>query len=139
LRDTYILDACALLAVINNEPGVSNVSNLILDALYDETIIIKMNKVNLLEVYYGIINTYGQDMADAMMRRIGLLPIEVIAELNDDVFREAGRIKSKYKIPLGDSLAAAECIIGKGTLVTSDHNDFEKVESPEKIKILWFR
>jgi len=55
------------------------------------------------------------------------------------VFNEAGRIKSKYKIPLGDSIAVAECIIGEGILVTSDHNDFEKIDEAEKIKINWFR
>jgi len=139
LRKVFILDACALLAVINNESGRSNVSSLIIDALYDEDITIKMNRINLLEVYYNIINTYGQNTADAMLKQVDALPVSVIVELNDDVFREAARIKSKYKIPLGDSIAAAECIAGNGILVTSDHNDFEKVEQPEKIKILWFR
>jgi hypothetical protein len=40
---------------------------------------------------------------------------------------------------LGDSIAVAECIISKGTLVTSDHNGFEKIEKKEKLKINWFR
>jgi hypothetical protein len=55
------------------------------------------------------------------------------------VFNEAERIKSKYKIPLGDSIAVAECIIGKGILVTADHNDIEKIEKKENLKINWFR
>jgi predicted nucleic acid-binding protein len=55
------------------------------------------------------------------------------------VFDEAGRIKSKHKIPLGDAIAAAECIICEGILVTSDHNDFEKIEESENITINWFR
>jgi hypothetical protein len=36
---------------------------------------------------------------------------------------------------LGDSIAVAECIIGKAALVTSDHNDLEKIEKLENIKI----
>ena len=66
-------------------------------------------------------------------------PIEIIIGLKEDVFNEAGRIKSIYKIPLGDSIAVAECIIGNGILVTSDYNDFEKIEKKENIKINWFR
>ena len=45
----------------------------------------------------------------------------------------------KYKIPLGDSIAIAECIMEKGTLITSDRSDFEKVGNTENIKIYWFR
>ena len=59
--------------------------------------------------------------------------------MEDNTFNEAGRIKSKYKIPLGDSIVVAECIIKKGTLVTSDHSDLEKMETSEKITINWFR
>jgi predicted nucleic acid-binding protein len=40
---------------------------------------------------------------------------------------------------MGDTIAVAECIAGNGTLVTSDHRDFEKVEQLENIKVLWFR
>ena len=67
------------------------------------------------------------------------LPIEIIIGLKDNVFKEAGRIKAKYKIPLGDSIAVAECIIGNGILVTSDHNDFEILEKSENVTINWFR
>jgi predicted nucleic acid-binding protein len=74
-----------------------------------------------------------------MLNVIRKFPIEVIIGLDDDTFNEAGRIKSKYKIPLGDSIAVAECITRKGILVTSDHSDFGKVENTEKIMINWFR
>ena len=69
-----------------------------------------------------------------MLKRIKEFPIEIITGLTDDVFEEAGRIKSKYKIPLGDSIVAAECLIKNGTLVTSDHDDFEKIKEAENIK-----
>ena len=67
------------------------------------------------------------------------LPIEIMIGLKEDVFKEADRIKAKYKIPLGDSIAVAECIIGNGILVTSDHNDFEILEKNENVTINWFR
>jgi len=135
---TFILDACALIAFLSGEKGAERVKNILQDAL-DEKILLKINQINLLEVYYDTINVYDQNTANEMLEKICEFPIEVIVGLNSDVFREAGRIKSKYKIPLGDSIAVAECIAGKGTLVTSDHTDFEKIEIAEKIKIDWFR
>jgi predicted nucleic acid-binding protein len=92
-----------------------------------------------LEVYYKVCNVYNQDEANKTMKKIKEFPIEIIIGLKEDVFNEAGRIKSKYKIPLGDSIAVAECIVGDGILVTSDHNDFEKIEKKENFKINWFR
>jgi predicted nucleic acid-binding protein len=100
---------------------------------------LKINQINLLEVYYHVINVYNQNEANKVLKKIKEFPIEIIIGLNDSVFNETGKIKSKYKIPLGDSIAVAECIIGKGILVTSDHSDFEKVENAERIKINWFR
>ena len=93
----------------------------------------------MLEVYYHIINIYDQNKANEMLKTIRKFPIEIIIGLEDSTFYEAGRIKSKHKIPLGDSIVVAECIIRKGTLVTSDHSDMEKMETAEEIMINWFR
>jgi len=138
LSDTFILDACALIALLAGEPGAENVKKIIQNAI-DGEINLKMNQINLLEVYYKVCNVYNQNEANRAMKKIKEFPIEIIIGLKEEVFNEAGRIKSKYKIPLGDSIAVAECIIGKGILVTSDHNDFEKIENREKVKINWFR
>jgi len=138
LSNIYILDACALIALLAGEHGAENVKKIIQDAV-DGKITIKINQINLLEVYYKICNVYNQDEANKTMIKIREFPIEIIIGLKEDVFNEAGKIKSKYKIPLGDSIAVAECIIGNGILVTSDHNDFEKIEKKENIKINWFR
>jgi predicted nucleic acid-binding protein len=113
--------------LIAGEPGAENVKKIIQGAV-DGDITVKINQINLLEVYYKICNAYNQDEADRVIQKIKEFPIEIIIGLKEGVFNEAGRIKSKYRIPLGDSIAVAECIIGKGILVTSDHGDFEKIE-----------
>ena len=138
MNETFILDACALIALLAGEPGAENVKKIFQDAI-DGNITVKINQINLLEVYYKICNVYNQDKANRTIKKIKEFPIEIIVGLEEDVFNEAGRIKSKYKIPLGDSIAVAECIIGKGILVTSDHNDLEKIEKKENLKINWFR
>jgi predicted nucleic acid-binding protein len=92
-----------------------------------------------LEVYYKICSVYNQKEANRAKKKIKEFPVEIIIGLKEDVFNEAGKIKSKYKIPLGDAIAVAECIIGSGILVTSDHHDLEKIEEKENLKINWFR
>ena len=138
MSNLFILDACALIALLAGEQGAEKVKDIIQDAI-DEKVTVKINQINLLEVYYHIINIYDQNKANEMLEIIRKFPIEVIVGLEDSTFNEAGRIKSKYKIPLGDSIVVAECIITKGTLVTSDHSDLEKMENAEKIAINWFR
>jgi predicted nucleic acid-binding protein len=138
LNEIFILDACALIALLAGESGAENVKKII-QAAVDGNITVKINQINLLEVYYKICNVYNQDLAKGTIKKLKEFPIEIIVGLKEEVFYEAGRIKSKYKIPLGDSIAVAECIISKGILVTSDHNDIEKIEKKENLKINWFR
>ena len=138
MNNLFILDACALIALLAGEQGAEKVRDIIQDAI-DEKATVKINQINLLEVYYHIINIYDQNEANEMLNIIRKFPIEVIIGLEDSTFNEAGRIKSKYKIPLGDSIVVAECVIRKGILVTSDHSDLEKMENAEKITINWFR
>jgi predicted nucleic acid-binding protein len=132
------LDACALIAFLAKESGYEKIRNLLREAV-DKNIIIKMNQINLLEVYYGMIKVYDQNTANNILKKVEKFPMDIIIGLEKDVLKDAGRIKSQYKIPLGDSIAAAECIKWNGILVTSDHNDFEKIVQAEKLNILWFR
>jgi predicted nucleic acid-binding protein len=68
-----------------------------------------------------------------------MAPIHIIMELTDDVFAEAGRLKAIYKISLADSIALAEASVSEGLLLTSDHHEFDAIESTEKIKLYWIR
>jgi predicted nucleic acid-binding protein len=138
LSDIFVLDACALIALLAGEPGGENVRKIIQDAV-DGDVIVKINQINLLEVYYHLCNVYDQDEADRALEKLKEFPIEIIIGLTKEAFRAAGRIKSKYKIPLGDTILVAECIIRKGILVTSDYTDIEQIEKTENIKINWIR
>jgi predicted nucleic acid-binding protein len=138
LSDVFILDACALIALLAGESGGENVKKIIQEAV-DGNAVVKINQINLLEVYYHVCNVYDRDEADKALEKIKEFPIEIIIGLKEEVFREAGRIKSTYKIPLGDTILVAECIIGKWILVTSDHTDLERIEKSEDIKISWIR
>jgi predicted nucleic acid-binding protein len=120
------------------EPGGEKVKQIIQNAV-DGNVVVKISQINLLEVYYHVCNVYNQDEADRALEKIQEFPIEIIIGLKKEVFREAGRIKSKYNIPLGDTILVAECIIGSWILVTSDHADLEQMENAEGIRINWIR
>jgi predicted nucleic acid-binding protein len=135
----FILDACALIAYFGKEKGAEAVKNILRNAIDDGNTKVFINKINLLEVYYDVIKAYNEQEADKMLETVKKMPIEIIAELRDEVFKKAGQLKAKYKISIADSIAIAETIINKGSLITADHHEIEAVEMTEKINVTWFR
>jgi PIN domain nuclease of toxin-antitoxin system len=134
----YILDACALLALLRNEPGADIVASVINSANNGEAEII-MHKVNLLEVFYDLYRSLGKEKAVEIMFEIKKRPITINAEITDDIFNEAGRLKALYRISLADSFALAQALIFKGELLTSDHHEFDSIEKLEPIIFRWIR
>ena len=138
MMDVYVLDACALIAVLSQEEGWEKVI-----AVYDMAVSgqvrLVMNKVNLLEVYYGDYRAHGKDAADNMISAVLAAPIQIIPEIEDKVFREAGRLKATYHISLADAIVLAQAAVLNGKLLTSDHHEFDTVEKNEAVSFLWIR
>ena len=134
----FVLDACALLSVLAMEKGADNIRDLFQKTVDNQALLI-MNKFNFLEVYYKIYKAYGKTEADNLLKTIEQMPITIKDILTNEIFKEAGRLKSKYKLSLADSIAIAESIINKGSLVTADHHEIEPIEIAEKINVTWFR
>ena len=131
----YILDACALIAVLADEPGVELIEPL----FHSADVEIVMNKLNLLEVYYNIYRSSGAKAADGVLDEIGRSQIQVLSEMTDAVFKEAGRLKAAYRISLADAVALAEASVTGGSLVTSDHHEFDPIQATENISFFWVR
>jgi predicted nucleic acid-binding protein len=138
IDQTYIFDACALIALLTEENGYRNVEKIIEEAKNNQAQIV-MHNVNLLEVYYDIYKLYDETSAIEFLDEIKNAPIKLVAEVNDDVIINAGRLKRKYKKSLADSIGLAETIISNGTFVTSDHHELDEVEKNEKIDFTWIR
>jgi predicted nucleic acid-binding protein len=134
----YVLDACALIALLQDEPGADMVADAINAANNGEAKIV-MHKINFLEVYYDAYRSRGKEQANLMAAEFGKLPVEINAEITDKIFVEAGRLKASYKISLADSIALAQTLISNGELITSDHHEFEAIGSKEGIRLHWFR
>ncbi|MDR0948840.1 MAG: PIN domain-containing protein [Lachnospiraceae bacterium] len=134
----YVLDACALVAILKDEPGAENVAAA-LNAAYKGNATISMHRLNLLEVYYDTYRVIGKEQAEIMVSEFLKQPISINAEINDEIFVEAGRLKATYKISLADSVALAEAVVSGGILLSSDHHEFDTIEKSENIRIEWIR
>ena len=137
MSDAYILDACALIALLKNENGADAVSDIYEKADKGEAVLL-MNRVNLFEVYYGFYKEKGRDYAEKIMNGV-MQSVVSVCEFDREVFKEAGRLKASYKISLADSVALAQTAVSNGTLLTADHHEFDVVEKSEKIAFYWIR
>ena len=138
MTDTFVLDACALIALLADEEGADKVEHSLRKAETDDCLIY-MNKINILEIYYWVYREEGKKKAKKVLEKILALPVVVIEKLEDKVFKEAGRLKATYRMSLADSIALAEAKTRKAEILTSDHHEFDVVERNEEIKFYWVR
>ena len=138
MNEIYVFDACALIALLSKEKGYENVEKIIEKSKAKNAQII-MNRINLYEVYYNICKTYDENTALKFLNEIKSSPIKINNEINDNIIINAGKLKTKYKMSLADSIGLAETIISNGIFVTADHHELDVVDKNEKIKFLWIR
>jgi predicted nucleic acid-binding protein len=131
---TYVFDASALFAFLQNKPAASKINELLKEAMRDRAEIL-MSAVNYGEVYGAILREHGPDRAATIMNAVRPLPIRLIDATPSRAFHAAG-VKSKYKLYYVDSFAASLAIEYKATLVTSDA-DFRKLG--HGIPVVWLR
>jgi len=134
----YVLDACALIAFLRNEDGAEIVSTILNDAVENE-VKIHMSYINLLEVYYDIYRSAGQEKAKYELDMIKMLPVTFQTAITDEVFAKAGRFKATYRISLADSIALAEASVSGSELLTADHHEFDVIEKQESVSFCWIR
>ena len=123
---------------LNKKDGALTVAELYEEAVNGKAYII-INKVNLLEVYYGFHREHGKEYADIILKSV----IDSIVEISDisiETLIEAGRIKSEYRrISLADSIALAEASNRSGYLVTADHHEMNSLDKAGLVNFLWIR
>ena len=66
MSNIFVLDACALIALLKNEQGADIMASLYKKADIGEARII-INRINLLEVYYGYYRDNGKEYADKIL------------------------------------------------------------------------
>ena len=134
----YVFDACALIAFLNDEQGSEVIYDMLKKAT-DNEVEIHINIINLLEVHYANIRELGREQAMEILKKILATQIHVVSVISDSIFNEAARLKSTYKMALGDCIGLATAIDLSGKFVTSDHHELDPVTASEPDFIHWFR
>ncbi len=137
MSKVYVLDACALIALLNREAGADKVVAAYKEAESGDAQIL-INRINLLEVYYGFYHGKGKEYAEKVMDSIEH-SIVSISEFDKEIFPVAGRLKASYRISLADSIALAQAIVSGGELLTADHHEFDAIEGKEDVQFRWIR
>ena len=115
----YILDACALVAVLKGENGAEAVNDLFRQAVQGDAAL-SMSIVNLLEVYYGFVADIGLAETRNMMNAIPHTPLVIIDTISQDTYHEAARLKGTYRrLSLADAVGVATAIERNGIFVTA--------------------
>jgi predicted nucleic acid-binding protein len=124
MSQTYVLDASAVLAFVDDAAGGERVEQLLIDARRS-SIPLLMSVLNWGEVFYHSWQRRGEESARRTVSDLSRLPIELVP-LDLSQVLKAGEFKAVQKIPYVDCVAAALAKLRNATLVTSDR-DFEKL------------
>jgi ribonuclease VapC len=127
-----VLDAYALMAYLEGEPGAETIRNLLLQSLRGEMHLV-VTTINLGEVYYNIARTNSLEIADRLVGKLIDLPIE-IASVDWELALQAARLKAETPIAFADCFAAALAQLRECTVVTGD-KEFQRLES--KVRVEW--
>ena len=129
---TKVLDAYALMAFFEDEPGADFVRGLIQKAAESNTNL-SMSIVDLGEVWYSIARTNSPELADQYVQEIKGLGIEIV-DADWSITHQAAKFKANGNISFADCFAAALARSRKADLVTGDE-EFKSLEG--EIKITW--
>ena len=111
---SYVLDTSALMTLIEDEPGASQVEH----ALAKETAFIPF--VVLLEIRYITLQEQDRHVADLRHALLLNSPAQILWTMDESTLLTAARLKANYRISLGDSIVAAYAIQRGATLLHKD-------------------
>jgi uncharacterized protein len=135
--ERFVLDACALIAYLNDEPGADGVADL-LERAQQGRAHLYVAAVNIYEVYYDCLK---RDAAQAkqLVEDVYGLPISVVEALDRPLMVAAGWFKVAYRVSLADSVALGLAQELNARFVSTDHHELDRIERDGKAPLHWLR
>jgi ribonuclease VapC len=118
LKLIYVLDACALLRLAQDEPGADQVEDILRTAQAGGCRVL-LHQINLGEVIYRIEKGFSWTVAERKQAEIGLLSIETVT-FSNEIFWAAVKLKAHHPMSYADCFVAALAMHQKAVLLTSD-------------------
>jgi predicted nucleic acid-binding protein len=132
------LDAFALMAWLQNEPGAEQVEDYLRQAQEQGEQKCFVSLINLGEVYYQLFRKKGAARADNFWDEAlrGAIPLTVVEVTRKRVL-ESSRLKANYPIAIADAFAIQLALEIQVPLITGD----PEIEAPEKsersLQVIW--
>ena len=114
----FILDAWAVLAHFENEPGAERVREVLKSAANDECTL-GMSLINLGEVAYITERERGLTQVHDVLATLRALPVTILPA-DERVVLTAANIKANHRLSYADAFAAATAKLWQGVLLTGD-------------------
>lgn len=131
----YLLDACALIALLNDELGAQRVETIV-----SGTAPVYMSAINALEVAYDAVRRSQNNEAAAMILRVVEdANVEIIWSLTEAEWIAAAKWKARGRLSLADAIALAIAETRNIKLVSADHHELDPLEADGLIRIEWLR
>lgn len=132
----YILDSCAVIAFLQDEPGAQIVTE-ILENPGNRCL---LHAINACEVYYDIYRRSGEGDASALEEVLATAGIELMETIPSALWKTAGQFKAEWRrVSLADCLALALALLENGTVLTSDHHELEPIAEATACPIRFIR
>jgi ribonuclease VapC len=132
---SYVFDAFAVLAYLEEEPGADQVGELLEQAKEGEAEI-WMHALQVCEVFYITWQSKGETDAYQVYGLVQQYPIKIEKDVTEPLLLTAGRLKAIYSISYADSFSAALALLKGAHLVTGDP-EFKPIEKSEGLSVLW--
>lgn len=135
VEEIYVFDACAVIALLQAEPGASVVGGLL-----EENHRCLVHAINACEIYYDLFRREGVEVADGVREVLEGYGFEIVEELPFSLWKTAGMLKGAWKrVSLADCFALALALGKSATLVTSDHGEMDPLAQVGVCPILFIR
>ncbi len=131
----YVLDACAMIAYLNDEPGADVVEA----AMIDPANQCYAHAVNLCEVFYQFMRAGGESAATTAINDLYSMSVQERADFDQAFWHDAGKLKAKGKVSLADCFAIALTNRVGGTLLSSDHHELDQIVAANVCLIQFIR
>ncbi len=138
MSNDYLLDACAVIAYFETEPGEEVVVQHLKEATHgNERLFI--HAATLYEVYYQYLRDEGAPKAAEVWNDVLALPVTVLYTLDEAFLKQAAEFKAQHKMSVADSFLLSQAKRLDASVITSDHHKFDAVERAGLCRFTWMR
>ena len=131
----FTLGVCALLALVQKEPGAQYVDSL----LSDESNTCVVHALNMCEVYYEVLRSKNEYRAKLTIQQLLGAGVTVREDMDTTFWQEVGRFKADYhKMSLADCCCAVLSNRVGGELIAAD-KEFKPLEESKECNVRFFR